>query len=65
MSGFDYIQTFKISQDAVARATDIMLTSIEIFFKGKPTSGTSVSGQANPGISVWICEVENDRPIPN
>lgn len=65
MSGFDYIQTFKISQDAVARATDIMLTSIEIFFKGKPTSGTSVSGLANPGISVWICEVENDRPIPN
>ena len=65
MSGFDYIQTFKISQDAVARATDIMLTSIEIFFKGKPTSGTSVSGQANPGISVWVCEVENDRPIPN
>lgn len=65
MSGFDYIQTFKISQDAVARATDIMLTSIEIFFKGKPTNRTSVSGQANPGISVWICEVENDRPIPN
>jgi hypothetical protein len=65
MSGFDYIQTFKISQDAVARATDIMLTSIEIFFKGKPASATSVSGQTNPGISVWICEVENDRPLPN
>jgi hypothetical protein len=64
MSGFDYIQTFKISQDAVARATDIMLTSIEVFFKGKPASRTNVSGQANPGISVWICEVENNRPIP-
>lgn len=64
MSGFDYIQTFKISQDAVARATDIMLTSIEVFFKGKPTNRTNVSGHVNPGISVWICEVENDSPVP-
>lgn len=64
MSGFDYIQTFKISQDAVARATDIMLTSIEVFFKGKPANRTNVSGHVNPGISVWICEVENDSPVP-
>jgi hypothetical protein len=41
-----------------------MLTSIEIFFKGKPAPRSTVSGIANPGISVWICEVENDRPIP-
>lgn len=61
---FDYIQTFKINQDAVARATDIMLTSIEIFFKGKPIARAATSGIANPGISVHICEVENDRPIP-
>lgn len=64
MSAFDYIQTFKINQDAVARATDIMLTSVEIFFKGKPRSRTSISGQANPGFSAWICEVENNTPIP-
>lgn len=62
---FDYIQTFKINQDAVARATDIMLTSIDIFFKGKPRTRSTVSGIANPGFSVWICEVENDRPLPD
>ena len=64
MSAFDYIQTFKVNPDAVAKASDIMLTSVEVFFKGKPAVGSGISGQANPGFSAWICEVENDRPIP-
>jgi hypothetical protein len=64
MPAFDYIQTFKVNPDTVAKATDIMLTSIEVFFKGKPASGIGISGQSNPGFSAWICEVENDSPIP-
>lgn len=64
MPAFDYIQTFKVNPDVVAKATDIMLTSIEVFFKGKPTSGIGISGQSNPGFSAWICEVENNSPIP-
>lgn len=64
MSGFDYIQTFKISPNLVANATDVMLTSIDVFFKGKPSTRTSVSGAANPGFSAWICEVENATPYP-
>ena len=64
MPAFDYIQTFKVNPDTVAKATDIMLTSIEVFFKGKPASGIGLSGQSNPGFSAWICEVENDSPIP-
>lgn len=64
MSAFDYIQTFKVNPDVVAKANDIMLTSIEVFFKGKPTSGTGISGQSNPGFSAWICEVENNSPMP-
>lgn len=62
---FDYIQTFKVNKDIVANATDIMLTSVEVFFKGKPTALTSVSGAANPGFSAWICEVDNDQPYPD
>lgn len=65
MSAFDYIQSFKINPDIVAKATDIMLTSIEVFFKGKPTALTSASGAKNPGFSAWICEVENDTPYPD
>ena len=62
---FDYIQTFKVNKDIVANATDIMLTSVEVFFKGKPTALTSVSGAANPGFSAWICEVDSDQPYPD
>lgn len=64
MSTFDYIQTFKINADLVANAADVMLTSIEVFFKGKPTTKSAVSGMSNPGISVWICEVDLDQPTP-
>lgn len=65
MSAFDYIQTFKVNKNIVANATDLMLTSIEVFFKGKPSTNSSVSGHANPGFSAWICEVENNEPIPD
>lgn len=61
---FDYIQSFRINPDIVAKASDIMLTSIEIFFKGKPRTNTSSSGLASPGFSAWICEVVNDVPYP-
>lgn len=64
MSFFDYIQTFYVTPDAVNGALEVNLTSVELFFKAKPTQRTNVSGLANPGISAWICEVENDSPNP-
>lgn len=65
MSAFDCIQTFKINPGIVANATEVMLTSVELFFKGKPTKNSNISGSANPGFTVWICEVENDQPQPS
>lgn len=65
MSAFDCIQTFKINPGIVANATEVMLTSIELFFKGKPRKNSNISGAANPGFTVWICEVENNQPLPN
>lgn len=65
MSFFDYIQTFYVTPEAVNGALEVNLTSVELFFKAKPTQRTNVSGLVNPGISVWICEVENNEPLPN
>jgi hypothetical protein len=65
MSFFDYIQTFYVTPDAVNGALEVNLTSVEVFFKAKPTQRTNVSGLANPGISVWLCEVENNEPVPS
>ena len=65
MSTFDYIQTFYVNPDTVAKATEIMLTSVDLFFKAKPVENANVSGTFKPGISAWICEVENGDPNPN
>ncbi len=65
MSTFDYIQTFYVNPETVANAAEIMLTSVDLFFKTKPAVNANISGASKPGISVWICEVTNNAPIPN
>jgi hypothetical protein len=63
MAGFNYIQTFYVNPQVVANAPEVMLTSIDVFFKAKPVRGATVSGAVAPNINAWICEVENDSPI--
>lgn len=61
----DYTQTFYINPDAAIGATTVALTSIDLFFKSKPSTIANISGLNAPGITVWICEVSNGSPIPN
>jgi hypothetical protein len=63
MSGFNYIQSFYVNPDAVANAPEVMLTSIDVYFKSKPQLGVTVSGATAPTVNAWICEIENDVPI--
>jgi len=63
MSGFNYIQTFYVNPQTVASAPEVMLTSIDVFFKAKPVRGATVSGAVAPPVIAWICEVENDSPF--
>ena len=63
MSGFNYIQTFYVNPQTVANAPEVMLTSIDVFFKAKPVRGATVSGSTAPPFIAWICEVENDSPF--
>lgn len=59
---FKAIQTFFADPQAVNNATDIMLTSLDIFVKEKPSTTTNVTGSSAPGIVVSICEVTGDEP---
>lgn len=61
---FDYIQTFYVNPDAVNNAEEVMITSVELYFKGKPSLAANISNLAGPGFSAWICEVTNDQPSP-
>ena len=63
MSGFNYIQTFYVNPQTVANAAEVMLTSIDVFFKAKPVRGATTSGAVAPTVNAWICEVENDSPF--
>jgi len=60
---FNYIQTFYVNPQTVASAPEVMLTSIDVFFKAKPVRGATISGAVAPTVNAWICEVENDSPL--
>ncbi len=61
---FDYIQTFYVVPDAVNGSTETMITSINLFFKSKPSITKNISGNIAPGITVWLCDVVNNQPVP-
>lgn len=65
MSYFDYLQTFYVNPDSVNGALEVNLSSVELFFKAKPSTNANISGIANPGVSVWICDVSNNQPNPD
>ena len=64
MPNYQYIQTFYVNPDAVDKATDILLTSVDLFFKTRPDLIDSISGSRDPGVSIAICEVVNGAPDP-
>jgi len=62
---FDYIQTFSINRDRVNNSAEVMLTSIDLYFKAKPSLTTNASGSAKPSITIWLCDVTpSDGPVP-
>ena len=61
MSGFDLAQTFYIDADAVQKATVTTITSIDLYFQGKPTQNQTKSGIAKPGIVVYLAGTNSDN----
>ena len=62
---FKYIQTFYVNPEAVNNSFEVMLTSLDLFFKGRPSPVINTSGSSAPGVVVSICEVINNVPDPN
>lgn len=61
---FDLVQTFYADKLAVANATEISFTSVELYFKNKPSSIKNASGIKEPKATIWLCEVYNGNPQP-
>lgn len=59
---FSMIQSFYADPDIVGGASEITLTSLDLFFKLKPSQTANMSGNPNAGVAIAICDVENDQP---
>lgn len=62
---FDYVQTFFADPDRVNGAAEMAITSINLYIKSAPVVRADQVGAAarDPGISVTICDVENNQPV--
>lgn len=60
---FSLIQTFYADPEIVNNSSEVILTSVDLFFKNKPNPLSNLSGNPEAGVSVAICEVENDIPV--
>jgi hypothetical protein len=64
MESFNLIQTFYVDAQAALYSSEVFLSSIELFFRNKPQKLNNTSGTLEPGVSVFLCEVENNLPVP-
>lgn len=62
---FNKAQSFFLDSTSVQRASVVFVTSIELYFKDKPTSGKTQSGSNKPGVTLNICEVKDGVPNIN
>ena len=60
MSGFNLAQTFFVDADAAQQASSVYVTSIDLYFYGKPTAGKTKSGISKPGVSLFLCNTNTD-----
>lgn len=60
---FNWAQTFFIDPARVGGADVIHATSIELYFKALPSPENSRALYPDPGVSVFLCPVENNVPL--
>jgi hypothetical protein len=59
---FTLAQTFFVDPSTVSNASEVNITSVELFFKEAPKSISS-SGIKNPGVTVYLVPVKNKVPV--
>jgi len=65
MKPFNYIQSFIITPSRVNNAPNIFVTSVDLYFKNKPSATNNSSGINNPGVTVHICPFVGENPNPD
>lgn len=62
---YDYVQTFFADADRVNGSAEMAITSINLYIKSIPAVRSDLVGAAarDPGISVTICDVDNNEPV--
>jgi len=60
---YNMIQTFYADPEIVNGSSEVSITSVDLYFKNKPSQTRNISGKTDPGVVVRICEVENDEPV--
>lgn len=58
---FNFAQSFFIDSQAVKNAKEVDISSIDLYFKVKPRATGNKSGIDNPGISIFLCEVDGNK----
>lgn len=58
---YNYIQTFFVNAEAVDNSPEVMLTSVVLYFKSKPTISRSA---VVPSVNIALCPVVNGQPVP-
>lgn len=56
------VETFYVASQAVNGAGFVFITSIDLYFKTKPSALNNTSGINYPGVNFYLCEVENGIP---
>jgi len=64
MEPFNYIQSFIIKPAAVNNASQVFVTSVDLYFKNKPGDVNNTSGIAFPGVTVYLCPFNGENPNP-
>jgi hypothetical protein len=60
-----FIQTFYLDPNIVGKSKTCDLLDVVLYFRGKPGRLINTSGVDNPGVIVYIVDIENGRPLLN
>lgn len=62
---FDFAQTFYLDPAVVREASDVGITAVELYFRGKPKRRNNKSGIVAPGVTISIAPTIDGVPILN
>lgn len=58
---FNFAQSFFVDPQSVKDAKEVDLSSVDLYFKEKPRATGNKSGIENPGVSIFICEIDANK----